>query len=79
MATRGAPRGKRQAVSGPRAIMDGRKSMKTVAVLPPELYVRVHAAAAANGLSVSGQIALLIATHLPEAECQSDWAAQLTA
>jgi len=79
MATRGAPRGKRQSVAGPRAIMDGRKTMKTVAVLPPELYLRVHAAAAAHGRSVSGQIAWLIATHIPDEDLRSDWTDQLTA
>ncbi len=53
--------------------------MKTVAVLPPELYLRVHAAAAAHGRSVSGQIAWLIATHIPDEDLRSDWTDQLTA
>lgn len=60
MAERGAPRGQRQAVAGPRAIVDGRRSVRTVAVLAPELHAKGHAAAALLNLSMSGYIALLI-------------------
>lgn len=60
MAERGAPRGQRQAVAGPRAILADRKSVRTVAVLSPEQHAKGHAAAAALNLSMSGYIAMLI-------------------
>lgn len=60
MAERGAPRGQRQAVAGPRAILTGRKSVRTVAVLSPEQYSKGHETAAALDLSMSGYIAMLV-------------------
>lgn len=60
MAERGAPRGQRQAVAGPRAIVKDRKSVRTVAVLSPEQHTKGHRAAAALNLSMSGYIAMLI-------------------
>ncbi len=60
MAERGAPRGQRQAVSGPRAILSERKSVRTVAVLSPEQHAKGHETAAALNLSMSGYIAMLI-------------------
>lgn len=60
MAERGAPRGQRQAVAGPRAIVKDRKSVRTVAVLSPEQHAKGHSAAAALNMSMSGYIAMLI-------------------
>lgn len=60
MPERGAPRGQRQAVAGPRAIVKDRKSVRTVAVLSPDQHAKGHAAAAALNLSMSGYIAMLI-------------------
>lgn len=76
MAERGAPRGQRQTVAGPRAIVADRKSVRTVAVLSPEQHAKGHEAAAALNMSMSGYIAMLIErddslAHLGER--QSEW------
>lgn len=60
MAERGAPRGQRQAVAGPRAIVKDRRSVRTVAVLSPEQHAKGHTVAAALNISMSGYIAMLI-------------------
>jgi hypothetical protein len=78
MAERGAPRGKRQVIAGPRAVLEGRKSVRTVAVLDPAAYLKVHGAAEALGVSVSGYIAQLIHHDQLGDDGRPAWAERLT-
>jgi len=60
MSGRGAPRGQRQTVAGPRAVTNGRTSIRTVTSLDRDSYHKAHLAAEQLGVSVSGYLATLV-------------------
>ncbi len=74
MSGRGAPRGQRQTVAGPRAVTNGRTSIRTVTSLDPDSYHKAHLAAEQLGISVSGYLATLVRRDAVDATGRPVWA-----